>query len=194
VLQLGTYESIYIKGISLGGNLVLKYLGEGNDIPSEVKGVVAVSVPCDLKASCDELHKLKNKAYSIRFLDHLKKKLIPKLTQFPDRLTKADFDSIKLLIDFDDVYTSRAHGFKDALDYYTKCSSLQFLNDIGVPALIINALNDSFLSHNCYPVKQAKQNPNLYLEMPKYGGHVGFVSSGTFYFNELRALDFLENL
>ena len=191
VLSKGIYDEIYIKVISLGANMVLKYVGEGRELPTELKSVIAVSTPCDLKGSCGELLSLKNKHYAIRFLAHLKDKLKPKLGQFPNNISVADFDSIKTLIDFDDVYTSKAHGFKDALDYYAKASCLQFLPNIKVPSLIINSLNDSFLSAECYPVKEAKHNPSLSLEMPKYGGHVGFIGKGNVYYNEQRALEFV---
>jgi predicted alpha/beta-fold hydrolase len=80
------------------------------------------------------------------------------------------------------------------MDYYTQCSSLQFTQDIKVPTLVINALNDTFLSAKCYPVKQAKHNANLYLEMPNYGGHVGFIQKGGVYYNEQRALEFVKAL
>ena len=89
------------------------------------------------------------------------------------------------------IYALKAHGFRDALDYYEKASCLQFLPNIKIPALVINALNDSFLSSDCYPVKEAKQNSNLFLEMPKHGGHVGFVDKKNIYYNEKRALDFV---
>ncbi len=194
ILSKNTYSEIYIKGISLGANMALKYIGERDEIPLELKGVVAVSVPCDLKGSCDELHSLKNKHYAIRFLQHLKDKLRPKLLQFPEKLNLRDFNSIKSLIDFDHIYTSKAHGFKDAYDYYEQCSSLQFLPNIKTPALIINALNDSFLSASCYPVKEARENTNLHLEMPKYGGHVGFIDKQNIYYNEQRALDFVNQI
>jgi len=188
------YQSLFIKGISLGGNMVLKYLGEGQDLPNELKGVVAVSVPCDLKGSSAELHKLKNRAYAMRFLEHLKKKLQIKLVQFPERLSQSDLNSIKTLIDFDHIYTSRAHGFKDAYDYYQKSSCRQFLREITVPTLIINSLNDSFLSPTCFPVKEAKNNGELFLEMPKHGGHVGFISSKRYFYDELRTLEFFNSL
>ena len=194
VLSKGLYDDIYIKGISLGANMALKYVGEGNDLPKEIKAVVAVSTPCDLKGSCDELLSLKNKAYAIRFLSHLKEKLIPKLEQFPNNISFTDFNAIKTLIDFDHVYTSKAHGFKDAFDYYEKASCLQFLPNIKVPSLIINSLNDSFLSAECYPVREAKHNQNLFLEMPKYGGHVGFIDKRNVYYNEGRALEFVNNI
>ncbi|WP_296382886.1 alpha/beta fold hydrolase [Winogradskyella sp.] len=194
VLTKNQYDKIYIKGISLGANMALKYVGEGNDLPKELKAIIAVSSPCDLKGSCDQLLSLKNKPYAVRFLGHLKDKLIPKLDQFPNNISVADFNKIKTLIDFDNVYTSKAHGFRDALDYYEKASCLQFLPNIKVPSLIINALNDSFLSADCFPVKEAKHNPNLFLEMPKYGGHVGFIAKGNIYYNEQRALDFIFNI
>ncbi|TCK69003.1 hypothetical protein DFQ05_0514 [Winogradskyella wandonensis] len=194
IVSLDKYEEIYIKGISLGANMALKYVGEEREVPKQIKTVIAISAPCDLKGSCDELLSLKNKAYAIRFLDHLKQKLKPKLEQFPDKISVADYKSIKTLVDFDHVYTSKAHGFIDAYDYYDKASSLQFLPYIKVPSLVINALNDSFLSSGCFPVKEAKNNSNLHLEMPKYGGHVGFIQKGEFYYNEMRALDFINKL
>ncbi len=193
ILTKNQYAEIYIKGISLGANMALKYAGEGRMLPNQLKAVIAISSPCDLKGSCDELLSLKNRHYAIRFLQHLKDKLKPKLLQFPHDLSLNDFKSIKTLKDFDDVYTSKAHGFTNAYDYYDKASSLQYLSNIKVPSLIINALNDSFLSASCYPVKEAKQNPNLYLEMPKYGGHVGFIDKRNVYYNEKRAVEFVAN-
>ena len=192
VLSKDIYDEIYIKGISLGANMALKYVGERDNVPKEVKAVISVSTPCNLKGSCDELLSLKNKHYAIKFLQHLKLKLKPKLIQFPNYLSVTDFNSIKSLIDFDHVYTAKAHGFIDAYDYYEKASSAQFLPNIKIPSLIINSLNDSFLSPGCYPVKEAKQNPNLYLEMPKYGGHVGFIQKNNVYYNERRALEFVK--
>ncbi len=80
---------------------------------------------------------------------------------------------------------------KMLIDYYEKASCLQFLPNIKVPSLIMNALNDSFLSAKCYPVKEAKQNPSIFLEMPKYGGHVGFIDKKNIYYNEHQALNFV---
>jgi hypothetical protein len=186
------YSKIYIKGISLGGNITLKYLGEGREIPTQIKSAIAISVPVHLNGSAKELHKPKNKAFAIRFKKHLVDKLKVKTIQFPENINITEINSIKTLRDFDEVYTSKAHGFNDALDYYEKSSSLQFLKNITVPTLIINALNDSFLSSECFPVKEAKHNANLYLEMPKFGGHVGFIQKNNIYYNEQRALEFVK--
>ena len=191
VLNSKKYSEIYLNGFSLGGNVVLKYLGEGNVVPIEIKAAVAISVPCFLEGSAKELHTFKNKPYAIRFLRHLLQRLRLKQPHFPDKISKQEISTIKTLKDFDDIYTAKAHGFKDALDYYDKSSSLQFLQNIKIPTLIINALNDSFLSPECYPIEEAESNSNLYLEMPKYGGHVGFYSLNNVYYNEQRALEFL---
>ena len=184
-----TYSKIYLNGFSLGGNVILKYLGERKDISENIKAASTISVPCYLTGSAKEIVKFKNFPYAINFKYYLLKKLRQKQEQFPDKITKAEIKKIKNLIDFDHAYTSKAHGFKDAFDYYEKSSSLQFLNEINRPTLIINALNDSFLSSECYPVKIAKENPNLFLEMPKYGGHVGFYGRN-YYYTEIRSLDF----
>jgi hypothetical protein len=191
LIEKKEYSEIYFHGISLGANMILKYLGEREHIPTEIKGVVAISVPCDLDGSSVELHSFKNILYHNNFRGYLVNRLKIKQIQYTDKLSVKDIKSIKTLKDFDDIYTSKAHGFKDADDYYKQCSSLQFLQNIKIPTLIINALNDSFLSPECYPIKAAKQNPNLYLEMPNHGGHVGFVKSKGFYYNENRALEFL---
>ncbi|GAA4811516.1 YheT family hydrolase [Litoribaculum gwangyangense] len=188
------YSEIYLNGISLGGNVILKYLGESTAIPSQVKAGIAVSTPCDLYGSCKELHKIKNKLFHDRFLKDLVNHLKLKQSLFIEKLTLEEVNSIKTLLDFDNVYTSRAHGFKDALDYYEKSSCLQYLPNIKTPSLIINALNDSFLSSECYPVKEAKNNSNIYLEMPSYGGHVGFIDKNNVYYNEKRALEFLSHI
>jgi predicted alpha/beta-fold hydrolase len=190
VVSLKKYDSIFIKGISLGANMLLKYLGEGNSIPPQVKGGMAVSAPCDLSGSAKALHKIINLPYQINFLWGLVKRLKLKQKQFPDLISKSQVRSIFTLNDFDEVYTSRAHGFKNAQDYYEKASSLQFLKSIKTPVLVLNALTDSFLSKNCYPYKEAEQNPFLYLETPAKGGHVGFISWNDYYYNEKRALDF----
>jgi hypothetical protein len=187
------YSEIYINGFSLGGNVTLKYLGENPNIPEEIKGAVTVSVPCFLRGSSVELHKFKNVLYHDRFKKYLKNKLKIKQNLFPDKVSVSDIRGIKTLKDFDDVYTSKAHGFEDALDYYQKCSSLQFLSNIKIPTLIINAKNDSFLSPECYPVDAARSNPYLNLEIPDYGGHVGFWDRKNLYYNETRSLKFVLN-
>ncbi|MCK5443488.1 MAG: alpha/beta fold hydrolase [Maribacter sp.] len=194
ILASKKYNQIFLKGFSLGGNLVLKYLGEGRIIPKEIKGALAVSVPCNLHSSLKQLLQPINYLYAKRFRNHLKTKMREKQHLFPSKITNQDIKDVKTLKDFDDIYTSRAHGFKDALDYYKKCSSLQFLPHIKVPSLIINALNDTFLGTECYPYREAIENKSLYLETPKYGGHVGFYGTQNITYTEKRVIKFLNEV
>ncbi|MFT5738008.1 MAG: putative alpha/beta-fold hydrolase [Maribacter sp.] len=194
VLNTREYAEIYLKGFSLGGNLLLKYLGEGNAIPPELKGAVAVSVPCRLDDSLHQLLTFKNTAYAKRFKKNLLSKLKSKQGQFPSKITDSDIQKINTLKDFDDVYTSRAHGFTDAMDYYTQCSCRQFLPNINIPSLIINAQNDSFLGEACYPIEEAKLSKYVFLEIPKYGGHVGFYGVDNFTHTERGAVSFFDGL
>lgn len=194
ILKNKKYNEIFLKGFSLGGNLTLKYLGEGRNISKEIKAGMAVSVPCSLHSSCKELLKPKNIPYAMRFKKNLVGKLKEKQKLFPEKITDSDIRRVITLKDFDDVYTSKAHGFNDALDYYEKCSCLQFLPNIKTPVLILNAENDSFLGPECYPYKEVDENNNLYLEVSKYGGHVGYYGSNNITYNEKRVIKFFNQV
>ncbi|MCX2680579.1 alpha/beta fold hydrolase [Galbibacter sp. EGI 63066] len=194
IIEKYQYDTVILNGFSLGGNLALKYLGQHHPIPKEIKAAIAVSVPCHLYGSMLEIHKTKNYLYAKRFKKNLIEKLRQKQQSFPNKISKTDIKKIVTLKDFDDCYTSQAHGFKDALDYYEKSSSLPFLQAINVPTLIINAKNDSFLSDKCYPFQKVEKNQNLYLEVPEYGGHVGFYDKNNVYYTEKRAIEFLKEL
>ena len=191
VLSLDTYSSIYIKGFSLGGNMTLKYLGEGRVLPKELKAAVAISVPCDLHNSLIQLLKFQNALYAKRFLNHLTQKLWLKHHKFPEKISAKEIKAIKTLKDFDDIYTSKAHGFRDAMDYYRQCSSKQFLSGITIPTLVVNAKDDSFLGSACYPVNEALYNSSLYLDMPAHGGHVGFYETRNRNYTESLAAKFM---
>ena len=120
----------------------------------------------------------------------LKLKLKQKQRQFPTKISRLSLWRIWTLHSLDEIYTSRANGFKDAAHYYNKSNSLQYLPAITTPVLILNALNDTFLTETCYPKAIAEDNPFIYLETPKYGGHVGFILPGGVYYNEFRAAEF----
>ena len=186
------YEQLLLHGVSLGGNVLLKYLGEKHDFPVQIKTAMAVSTPCDLAGSSQKLLKLRNRIYTQNFTRQLKQKLQNKQQQFPEMADNISLKTIKNVFDFDEVYTSKAHGFADAEDYYQKSSSLQFLAHIRIPTLLLNAQNDSFLSTDSFPYDMAQDHEFLYLETPKYGGHVAFWQSGGIYYNEQRALEFAQ--
>ena len=191
------YAQIVLVGFSLGGNIVLKYLGEQ---PPEQKivGAVAISVPIDLAASTRALDThWGNRLYLQRFLKTLIAKVEAKAARFPDKLDLRGIRQTRTFLEFDDRYTARIHGFRDAADYWRQSSSRQFLPRIDVPTLLINALDDPFLPPECFPVPEAKANPKLFLETPAHGGHVGFVDWATFRrspWAERRTVEFLSGV
>lgn len=177
------YQEISLVGFSLGGNLVLKYAGENSgQKANNIKKIVAVSVPVDLGAGSINISKKSNFLYQNNFLKSLTAKVKEKHQQHPEAIDLDLLSKIKTLYDFDDYYTGPLHGYSDAQDYYTQCSSKQFLSEIDIDSLIINALDDPFLPEACYPYEEAQDNPRLQLETPAYGGHVGFVQRGERYF------------
>ncbi|MFO7749348.1 MAG: hypothetical protein R6V54_04580, partial [Desulfobacteraceae bacterium] len=151
------------------------------------------SVPCDLAASAGVLAKPVNRIYMKRFLGLLHQKIKEKKRLFPGEIDDGGYEGIKTFKEFDDRYTAPIHGFKDAADYWKKCSSAQFIPEISIPCMIINAANDPFLSGECFPVKQAEANRHVTLKTPESGGHVGFVSIGNTgaYWSEQQAVAFL---
>ncbi len=110
-----------------------------------------MSVPCDLKASSLRISSLSNRLYLKRFLRMLYEKMKAKAVMDPAKIDISGYETIRTLKEFDDRYTAPLHGFKDAFDYYEKSSSLQFLREIAIPTLLVNASDDLFLSRSCYP-------------------------------------------
>jgi len=192
--QAGNYQRMVLVGYSMGGNLSLKYAAEfAHDTRLPLKNVVAISTPVDLASSSSELGKPHNRIYLRRFLKKLKKKLEIKARQFPDQIDLSDFEKIKDFYEFDDRYTAPVHGFKDSHDFYARVSSLPVLDQIKVPTLILNAENDPFLPPQCYPFDLARTLDHLYLETPRFGGHVGFMSRNDWAtYAERRAIEFVE--
>ncbi len=192
VLERDIYIEVSLLGFSLGGNLLLKYLGECETLPKEIKKAVAISTPLSLKGSLESLNQYYNWVYRSSFLINLRKKYKLKMKDFPEKMTAEDYKKITSLYEFDNLYTAPAHGFKDALEYYKKNSSLQFLPNIKIPIYLLNAKNDTFLSSECYPIELALKMKNLHLEIPNYGGHVGFHQSNKIYYSEKKALAFIK--
>jgi len=192
VISKQKYKSIDLVGFSLGGNLTLKYLGE-RVVPELVNRAVVFSVPMDLKTSCEKISLPANRIYSNRFLRSLKSKVLMK-ARVRKELDVSKIDRIKTLSQFDDRYTAPLHGFADANEYYERCSSLRFVSDIKTPALIINTLNDPFLSEECFPVSLLENHPFVNLQILSRGGHVGFTqfTKNGLYWSEQRALEFLK--
>jgi predicted alpha/beta-fold hydrolase len=184
------YSHLYLIGFSLGGNLTLKYLGERNPDP-RIRKAMVLSTPLDLYTSCLKISKPVNSIYARRFLVSLKAKLVRK-SLLMSGLDLQGLDKIDSILAFDDRYTAPLHGFQNAMDYYKRCSSINFISSISIPTLILNAKNDPFLSELCYPIDQCKAHASVKLENPLYGGHVGFAqfNKNRLYWSEERALSF----
>ena len=170
----GYPEGVVLVGFSLGGNLTLKYLGEAPVDPAVVGGA-AVSAPVDLAASARALdRRWDNRVYVRRFLQTLLAKVEAKAQRFPKEIDLTGIRRVRSFQEFDDRYTARLHGFRDAADYWAQSSARQYLAGITVPTLLINARDDPFLPAECFPFAEAQASGCFYLEAPEFGGHVGF--------------------
>lgn len=198
VLSDDTYESIHLIGFSLGGNLTLKYVGErAGQLENKIKAVCVFSTPCYLKTASYELAKGFNRIYTQSFVVSLKKKVHAKRELLEAQgLDLSLIEKMRNLPEFDDLITGPLHGFKDANDYYEQCSSRYFIKGISIPTLIVNAKNDPFLSKECYPYEEVRNNPLVSLEVPDHGGHVGFYQYGkkNVMWSEQRALQFMQSI
>lgn len=162
-------------GYSLGGNALLKYLGEEGE-GSAIAAAVAVSVPYDLDAG--ERHLAQDpvsRVYVRHFLKSLRAKAAAKEAALRD---SCDYDAIRRarsFRDFDDVATAPLHGFESAADYYARSSSMHFIARIRVPTLLVHALDDPFLPPSALPRDAVRANPRLETAWTPRGGHVGFI-------------------
>ena len=194
-------QPLVLAGFSLGGNVLLKWLGEqGAELPSQVRAAAAVSVPFDLEGSTRQIEHGFSRLYARHFLGTLKVKARMKLERFPDLFESSTMERARTLFDFDDAVTAPVHGFRDAHDYYSRSSSLQFLSAIRLPTLLLSAADDPFLpSATVTRVAMiAECNSFLVAEFWPLGGHAGFVSGQSpfapHYYAEERIVEFLANV
>jgi predicted alpha/beta-fold hydrolase len=183
-------------GMSLGGNVLLKWLGEeGEHALDEVRAAVAISTPFDLAAAADKMSRGMGRLYSRSFLRTLKAKAIWKAREYPGLL---DLDAVRRARnwrDYDDAVTAHLHGFRDAEDYWQRSSSIHYLERIRRPTLLINAKDDPFLPSSCLPYEQVQRSSWLVAQFSERGGHAGFVAGilpwRPVYWAERCAIDFL---
>lgn len=169
----------FLAGVSLGGNVLLKFLGErGGTVPPRVVAAAAVSVPYDLARSSRRIDRGFSRVYQAHFLRSLQRKAALKHAAFPDRLPAAALVRARTLYAFDDVVTAPLHGFVDAEDYYSQSSAIRWLPGITVPALLLSAVDDPFLPQEVLEDvrKVAVGNTALHIEFVERGGHVGFIA------------------
>lgn len=197
VLEEFPAAPVLLCGVSLGGNVLLKWLGErGASLPERIRGAAVVSVPFDLERGSRRISQGFSRVYERHFLRTLRRKAIAKLARYPSLFDEAALARARTLYDFDDVVTAPVHGFRDAHDYYSRSSSLGYLERIRRPTLLLNAVDDPFLPPAVLDEVRliAARNPCLTLDFPAHGGHVGFVSGPPwrpYYYAERRVGAFL---
>jgi predicted alpha/beta-fold hydrolase len=186
-----------IAGVSLGGNVLLKFLGErGTDLPQQLQAAAAISVPFDLARSARRINRGFSRLYQRFFLSSLRRKAAEKAIRFPDLAPDDKIAAIHTLEDFDNLITGPLHGFLNAQDYYARSSSLKYLKDIRLTTLLFSAVDDPMLPPIVLEeVREiAQRNPALEIDFVAKGGHAGFVTGSLpwrpFYYAEHRVGEF----
>ncbi len=174
IQKLEINSKIFIVGFSLGGNVLLKWLGENPSNKIVISAAVA-SVPFDLANSADCMNQGVSKIYQWWLLRCLKESILKKGGFENIGINKIEIESLKNFWEFDDKITAKIHGFLNVNDYYMKSSSRQFLANIKIPTLIIHSIDDPFMSPSCIP-KNEELSISTKIELTQNGGHIGFVS------------------
>lgn len=166
-------------GFSLGGNVLLKYLGENGTGHAVPEAAAAVSVPFDLAASADHLDRGVGRLYSSHFLRSLHRKVREKARRFPEAYDVRAATSTSTLRQFDDAVTAPVHGFRDAADYYRRSSCGPHIPRIRVPTLVLQARDDPFVPLSSIPdsasLDGGGNGDGAELHLTRHGGHVGFL-------------------
>jgi uncharacterized protein len=190
-------SAFFLAGVSLGGNVLLKFLGErGHAVSSRIVAAAAVSVPFDLARSSRRIDRGFSRVYQAHFLRSLQRKAARKRRTFPDRVPQRALIGARTLYEFDDAVTAPLHGFRDAADYYSRSSAIRWLSGITVPTLLLSAVDDPFLPPEVLEeVRQiAREAPALEVEFVERGGHVGFIGGRIpwhpVYYMERRVADY----
>jgi predicted alpha/beta-fold hydrolase len=188
---------LVLAGVSLGGNVLLKFLGErGEDLPPQIRAAAAVSVPFDLARSSMRINRGFSKFYQRFFLNSLRNKAQEKARRFPDLAPNDRIAALRTLEDFDNLITGPLHGFRDAQDYYARSSSLPYLKDIRLNTLLFSAVDDPMLPAEVLDEvrETARDNPALEVDFVAKGGHAGFITGSVpwrpFYYAEHRVGEF----
>jgi predicted alpha/beta-fold hydrolase len=169
------FPALFLAGVSLGANAMLKWLAEqGGQASGRVNAAAAVSAPLDLAAANTALSSGFNRVYARHFLRTLIPSALEKERRFPGRIDVRRAMASLTLRDFDDAVTAPLHGFLGADDYYARSSAGPLLGAVQLPTLLLHAANDPFLPRAALPPREILPTA-ITLEIPAHGGHVGFV-------------------
>lgn len=188
--------SISLVGFSMGGNIILKYLGElGHRVPKAIRSAVVYSVPIDVYAAGEAIENSMNRWLSLKVLREIQADLAAKRSLLESCCDMSKVLNAKSWKEFDEYYTAPLHNFRDYREYRLNASSKPFLRDIVVNTLLVSARDDPLLSKECFPVQEAEQNPRFFAEFPENGGHIGFLGIGNSILDwpEMRAIEFIQS-
>lgn len=190
------YTEIYLAAYSLGGNIVLKWLGDqGQNAQARgIKAVCTASVPIDLNACVTTLDRWRNLMYRLYFVTSMKWRLKRKAFKFTGKVDLSRYWKVKNFYDYDDFFSAPLNGFANAAELHSAASSKSSLEKIAVPCLMVTALNDPFLNADCIPRELAQKHSLLTLEIARSGGHVGFLNNRLEWWLDARFLDFFKSL
>ncbi|HEX8749411.1 MAG TPA: alpha/beta fold hydrolase [Pyrinomonadaceae bacterium] len=181
LIETDGFSEIYLVGFSMSGNMSLRLAGEEADsLPDELKGICAISPSVDLVAAANTIERRSNWLYQKSFMRSLHSRMRRKKKLFPELYDIQGLRRVRTIRDFDERFTARHGGFKNADDYYARTSSLPLLPRIRKPALIIHAEDDPFIPFDPLRHAEIEQNPNIILLATKSGGHVGFVAADSY--------------
>ncbi|MGN6086718.1 YheT family hydrolase [Trinickia sp.] len=166
---------LVVAGVSLGGNVLLRWLGERGSDATFVAAAAAISTPLDVHAGGRALSQGFALVYTMSFLKTLKRKALSKLEQYPGLFDREAMLACRTMYEYDNIVTAPLHGFRDTEDYWTRATTRPLLPDVVVPTLVLNARNDPFLPSAALPTR-AEVSPAIELDQPEAGGHVGFMT------------------
>ena len=192
VLNTKKYNKLHLAGFSMGGNISIKFLSQNKELAMEITSCAVVSSPCDLRGSSNAMDRPMNFLLRKYFMRNIYKKLAAKEAQFPGSFPMEEFHKLKSWNKFDELFIAPFSGFNSVDEFYYDASANNFIEGVTTPLYLLNAKNDPVLPQSCHPIAQAKKSDNLFLELPRTGGHVYFPINRRNYAVQ-RIMDFVQN-
>jgi len=188
IIDLYPTKKVLVMGFSLSGNILLKYLGEGREIPSNVHSTLAVNPPIDLKVASQQISQGRwSNTFNNYYLKLMNRQLDAMVQCHPDTFRPAVTPNT--IWEFDIEYTAPAFGYPSAETYYEQCSSKQFLEQVAVPTTILCSQDDPFIPSAVF--QSARMSQQIEFINPQFGGHMGYISRSQNAFGDRRWMDFI---
>ncbi|MBZ5661206.1 MAG: alpha/beta fold hydrolase [Acidobacteriia bacterium] len=198
LIERDALSAIFFAGYSMGGNLVMKMVGElAGAAPRQLLGIATVSPSMDLAVCADAIALPGNFLYERHFVTSLKERMRRKAKLFPRKFNLEPMARVRTIRDFDDIITAVYCGFRGASDYYERSSALRVAANIRVPTLILTAQRDPFIPFASFSNPALSGNEKIALIAPEHGGHCAFISrqnGDARFWAEARVMEFFKGL